>query len=110
MLPPIPDPVDYDVSPLTGFLPETLPLETLPDPYYRPWEAVILNIQALLLSRRFRGVVDMMPVLSTDRLATEGEWKRACMVLAFMSHSYIWGGEKPLEVCNLLHQSYLSGE
>lgn len=98
MLPLIPDPVEYDVSPLTGFLPEELPLETLPDPYYRPWETVAVNLQALLLSKRLRGVIDRLPVLSTEHLQQEGEWRRAYLLLAFMSHSYIWGGDEPSEV------------
>ena len=98
MLPPIPNPADYDVSPLTGFLPEDLPLEILPDPYYRPWETVVGNLQALLLSRRLRLVIDQLPVLSTEHLETEGEWRRAYSLLAFMSHAYIWGGDRPCEV------------
>lgn len=102
MLPPIPNPVDYDVSPLTGFLPEALPVETLPDPYYRSWEAVVANLQAFLLSKRLRGVIDRLPVLSTDHLQQEGEWRRAYLVLAFMSHAYIWGGDQPSEVCTII--------
>ena len=81
-----------------GFLPIELPLEVLPDPYYRRWEAVVGNLQALILSRRLRGVVDGMLVLSTWRLQRRAELRRAYMLLAFMTHAYIWGGNKPAEV------------
>ena len=98
MIPPIPLLCDYEISPHYGFLPMELPLKVLPDPYYNRWDAVIGNLQALLLSRRLRGVVDRLPVLSTSRLQHPAEWRRAYHVLAFMTHAYIWGGDKPEEV------------
>ncbi|KAJ9632215.1 tryptophan 2,3- dioxygenase [Taxawa tesnikishii (nom. ined.)] len=97
MIPSIPRLSDYDVSQEYGFLPSELPLEVLPDPYYRPWENIVRNLQGLILSRRLRGLVDNLPILSTDYLRTDAEWRRAYMVLAFISHSYIWGGERPAE-------------
>lgn len=97
MLPPIPDPRDYGVSPNHGFLPETLPLTRLPDPYYNKWEAVVANLQALVLSRRLRGIVENLPVLSTVGLEHEAEWRRAYSLLSFMLHAYIWGGDAPAE-------------
>ena len=94
----IPNPVDYDVSIENGFLPDDPPLEILPDPYYQQWEAIARNLQGLILSRRLRELVDRIPVLSTERLHSEAEWRRAYSVLAFIAHAYIWGGEKPTEV------------
>lgn len=98
MIPSIPRPADYDVSVTNGFLPEEPPLDHLPDRYYAPWERIIRNLQGLVLSRRLRGVVDTLPVLSTDYLVTEPEWRRAYSVLALISHAYIWGGDVPLDV------------
>ena len=98
MIPPIPLLDDYELSPQYGFLPMELPLEVLPDPYYNRWEAVTRNLQALLLSGRLRGMVDRLPVLSTSRLQHAAEWRRAYHILAFMTHAYIWGGDKPAEV------------
>ncbi|KAI9823748.1 MAG: hypothetical protein M1832_002305 [Thelocarpon impressellum] len=97
MIPSIPRLSDYDISPHTGFIPSELPLEVLPDTYYAKWEAVVANLQALLLSKRLRGVVDSLPVLSTDRLQGDAEWRRAYTILAFLAHSYIWGGDSPSE-------------
>ncbi|KAK5170142.1 uncharacterized protein LTR77_004727 [Saxophila tyrrhenica] len=94
---PIPNPEDYDVSLENGFLPTTPPLERLPDSYYEPWEHVVKNLQGLILSKRLREVVDRLPVLSTDRLFGEAQWRRAYSALGFIAHAYIWGGNKPAE-------------
>ena len=97
MLPSIPRLQDYDVSDVNGFLPTDPPLEILPDPYYRPWENVIRNLQPLILTKRLRHLIDDLPVLSTDFLRTDEEWRRAYMILGFVSHAYIWGGDVPCE-------------
>jgi indoleamine 2,3-dioxygenase len=95
MLPPIPVLADYGISPTHGFLPDVLPLTRLPDPYYNKWEAVVANLQGLILSKRLRQVVDSLPVLDTKGLEHDAEWRRAYMLLCFMAHGYIWGGDSP---------------
>ena len=97
MLPPVPRPEDYNVSPINGFLPSELPLLCLPDPVYEKWERIISNFQSLLLSKRLRTVIDSLPVIPATHLYTEAEWRRAYTVLIFLAHGYIWGGEKPSE-------------
>ncbi|KHN95177.1 Indoleamine 2,3-dioxygenase subfamily [Metarhizium album ARSEF 1941] len=97
MLPPVPVLADYGLSPRHGFLPETLPLTHLPDPYYNKWEAIAANLQALVLTRRLRSVVDRLPVLSSIGLEHEAEWRRAYSLLCFMAHAYIWGGDAPAD-------------
>lgn len=97
MIPALPRLEDYGISPEYGFLPSELPLEVLPDPYYNRWEAIVANLQALLLSRRLKGVLHQLPILSTSRLHHPAEWRRAYMLLSFMTHGYIWGGDKPEE-------------
>ncbi|QKX56955.1 uncharacterized protein TRUGW13939_04063 [Talaromyces rugulosus] len=98
MLPPIPVLEDYGINPEHGFLPPDLPLESLPDPYYAKWESIVNNIQPLILSRRVRSTIDRLPVLSTSFLHTEAEWRRAYVVLTFMLHAYVWGGDIPEEL------------
>jgi indoleamine 2,3-dioxygenase len=97
MIPSIPCLDDYDVSEQYGFLPSEYPIEVLPDSYYRPWEVVVRNLQGLILGKRLRGVVDKLPVLSTDRLRSNAEWRRAYMMLGFISHAYVWNGERPVD-------------
>ena len=97
MLLSIPVLTDYGLSPSLGFLPDTLPLTRLPDPYYNKWESVVSNLQSLILSRRLRGIVDRLPVLSTAGLEHASEWRRAYSLLCFMLHGYVWGGDFPEE-------------
>ncbi|KAM6515425.1 tryptophan 2,3- dioxygenase [Fusarium solani] len=97
MLPPVPALADYGISPTHGFLPDVLPLTRLPDPYYNKWEAIAANLTALILSRRLRGVIDRLPVLSTIGLEHDAEWRRAYSLLGFMAHGYIWGGDSPAD-------------
>jgi indoleamine 2,3-dioxygenase len=98
MLPPIPVFGDYGISPEYGFLPAELPLERLPDPYYNKWEAIVANLQGLIPSKRLRGVIERLPILSTAGLEHDSEWRRAYSLLCFMAHGYIWGGDNPAEV------------
>jgi indoleamine 2,3-dioxygenase len=97
MLPPIPRLRDYDVSALNGFLPTDPPCEGLANGYYAPWESVVNNLQALILTKRLRKVVDNLPVLETHLLESEAEWRRAYSILGFMTHAYMWGGDMPEE-------------
>ncbi|EXJ83219.1 indoleamine 2,3-dioxygenase [Capronia coronata CBS 617.96] len=97
MIPPIPRPEDYGVSPDRGFLPSQNPLQCLPHQVYDRWERIMNNFQSLLLSKRLRTVIDKLPVIPAVHLETEAEWRRAYSMLTFMAHGYIWGGEKPSE-------------
>ncbi|KAF1965946.1 indoleamine 2,3-dioxygenase family protein [Bimuria novae-zelandiae CBS 107.79] len=98
MIPTIPRLSDYDISPQNGFLPSELPLEILPDAYYQPWETVARNLQSLILAKRLRKIIDALPVLSTEFLLTEAEWRRAYSILGFMAHAYVWGGDQPADI------------
>lgn len=101
MLRDIPRLDDYGISPVSGFLPDQLPLQRLPDPYYAKWETIVSNLQGLLLSRRLRPVANSLPILSTAHLRSEAEWRRAYSILAFITHAYIWGGDGAAEVRSL---------
>ncbi|KAJ2162534.1 tryptophan 2,3- dioxygenase [Coemansia sp. RSA 552] len=82
---------DYDISPTHGFLPEEPPLKRLPDPYYAPWEEIMDRFNQYLLAHHIRRLVRKIPVLSTDKLSTQGEYRRAFSILSFMAHAYVWG-------------------
>ncbi|KAI0883783.1 indoleamine 2,3-dioxygenase [Annulohypoxylon maeteangense] len=87
----------YSIS-KNGFLPAREPLRRLPSSYYAPWETLLDDLPLLIKERRIRKAVDRMQGLSTNKLHTEEEWRRAYVVLSFLSHAYIWGGEKASEV------------
>ncbi|KAH7313682.1 indoleamine 2,3-dioxygenase [Stachybotrys elegans] len=81
-----------------AFLPESSPAKILSDPYYEPWELVAQHLAALIDGGLIRDSIQRMPVLSTDRLQSAAEWRRAYVMLGFMTHAYVWGGEKPEEI------------
>ncbi|KAG9247065.1 Indoleamine 2,3-dioxygenase [Calycina marina] len=88
---------DYDVSPVHGFLPHELPLQGL-NSYYDDWEEAVRVLPANFARKTYRSKLDKLTVLSTSRLHTKGEWQRAYVLLTFMTHGYIWGGELPAEI------------
>lgn len=87
-----------------AFLPEKSPLHILSDSYYEPWELVAQHLPELIDQGRIHGAVKGLPLLSTDRLKSEAEWRRAYTMLGFISQAYIWGGDKPEEVSSSLYQ------
>ncbi|CAG8952969.1 hypothetical protein HYFRA_00007685 [Hymenoscyphus fraxineus] len=88
---------DFQVSTKNGFLPEEPPLERLSSPYYEPWEAVIKDLSTLLSTSSLREIVDTLPILTTAHLISEPEWQRAYLILAFLTHGYIWENGGPSE-------------
>lgn len=94
---------NYSIS-QNGFLPEHLPLEQLPDPSYSNWEDIAANLPTLIKVGRVRDAVLDCPILSTDNLASCEEWMRAYVLLTYISHAYIWGGDYPAEVGSIHHR------
>jgi Indoleamine 2,3-dioxygenase. len=81
---------DYAVSLRNGFLPDTAPLDHLTELYYNPWESIAADLPELIRTGRVREEVESLPILSTDKLHNNAEWQRAYVVLAFLTHAYIW--------------------
>ncbi|KAJ1914824.1 tryptophan 2,3- dioxygenase [Tieghemiomyces parasiticus] len=81
---------DYDVSPITGFLPEQEPARRLADSYYTPWLVLNEDLQALQLTGTLRARVEELPVLTIDRLIDERERRWAYTILGFLAHTYVW--------------------
>lgn len=88
----------FRVSPQNGFLPVMPPLRRLENPYYEPWESIVCDLPTYIKNGSIRQKIDCLPVLSTSMLEDESEWRRAYVVLAYLTHAYVWGGEKPSEV------------
>lgn len=89
---------EYGVSLQNGFLPHSPPLKTMENPYYWPWEHIVSDLPDHIRFRTIRQAVETLPVLSTSKLQGEPEWRRAYLLLAYLTHAYIWGGEKPKDV------------
>ncbi|ETI22009.1 hypothetical protein G647_06079 [Cladophialophora carrionii CBS 160.54] len=87
----------YGVSPRKGFLPDGEPLRRLCNPYYEPWEDLVADLPRHILDERARWKIDGLPILDPARLISQAEWRRAYVILGFLTHAYIWGGEEPSE-------------
>ncbi|KAI0455797.1 Indoleamine 2,3-dioxygenase [Xylaria acuta] len=81
-----------------GFLPAEEPLKRLPDTYYEQWEQILDELPTLLEEKTIRDRISNLGVLTTIKLNTEREWQRAYMILCFLTHSYVWGGDVPSEI------------
>ena len=97
---------EYVVSSSHGFLPTDLPVQRLPHVYYEPWENLVAELPSLIQQEKIRYLVDKLPVLTTTWLQTEPEWRRAYSILGFLTHAYIWGGEKPRDVSIIMQGPY----
>lgn len=103
-----PTPEAFDVSKVTGFLPTAVPLRRLPTSVgLEAFEAVVDDLQPLLLAGRLRNLVDLMPVPSLRPLAelprTEAVpvLRRAYLVLALITQAYVWGKNNPICEVNI---------
>ena len=83
---------DFDISEETGFLPPTLPLKRLPGDYFSSWEDLCADLHILIKNKQLRNEVDKLPErqFNKETLKSEQEWRRAYVVLTFLSQAYIW--------------------
>lgn len=86
----------YDVSPVTGFLPECAPLVLLP-PAFAPWLYIAGNLSSLIKDGKLREAVNSMPTLSVSKLLDVSQQQRAYSVLAFLAHAYVWSPPAPCD-------------
>ncbi|KAL7786834.1 indoleamine 2,3-dioxygenase [Trichoderma afarasin] len=80
------------------FLPHESLCKQLSDKYYEAWENITTQLPTLIQNGEIRDAVNRLSILSTDCLSTESEWRRAYVMLVYMTQAYIWGGDSPAEV------------
>lgn len=85
---------DYDIDPLTGFVPGRPPLQHLPDEF-GPWERLVPQLSALIRSRRIRAALAALPRLDPAALRRPDELERALLILSVFANAWVWGGEEP---------------
>lgn len=73
-----------------GFLPESLPLQTLPTAF-QDWENCARQLPKLLLSSHIRKTISALPPFPTKLLTSKAEQERAMLLLSFIGHAYVWG-------------------
>ncbi len=85
---------DFEIDPITGFLPSPDPLRALP-PAFAAWDALGAELPALLLARQARARLARIPLLDVDRLHSAAERERAMLLLATFAGAYVWGEAEP---------------
>ncbi|KAH7117428.1 indoleamine 2,3-dioxygenase [Dactylonectria macrodidyma] len=93
-------PVDLTKFAITrnAFLPEKSMPKILSNPYYAPWELIIQHLPEHIRNGTVRDVIAQLPVLSTRHLKSEAEWRRAYVMLAYLTSAHTWGGDQPEEI------------
>ena len=91
------NPTDYQVDPVRGFLPSQNPVQQLP-PGFETWEHIAANLSALIIAGKLRKTIDQMPVPDLKKLETEGQIRRAMLLLSHFGNAYIWGDNPPARV------------
>jgi indoleamine 2,3-dioxygenase len=84
----------FQISPDRGFLPELDPARALPGSF-AAWEELTSDLPKLLLAGRARAAVDSLPLLPTDALEGESQYRRAMLLLSYLGHAYVWGETPP---------------
>ena len=90
---------DFDISEKTGFVPEEPPLSRLDGEAFSSWENLMDQLPTLIKEHQLRKQIELLPEVefSERTLKSEREWRRAYVVLTFLSQGYIWmEGEKGL--------------
>lgn len=79
---------DFDISATHGFL-GVRNLHELPK-MFAAWDVLADTLPQLVADGSLRDAVDRLPLLATDGLVEEDEWRRAYATLATVSNAYVW--------------------
>jgi indoleamine 2,3-dioxygenase len=86
-------PAEFGVSPKTGYLPETDPLDRLPSDF-DAWEAFAHDLPKLLMTDLLRDLVENLLEFPVAAIANHRQWERAMVLLSYIGHAYVWCGPK----------------
>lgn len=87
---------DYDVDPITGFLPNPDPLRQLPAPF-AAWDEMGADLPALLLTGQARARLAALPLTDTTQLQDGPQLERAMLLLSTCANVYVWGEPEPAQ-------------
>lgn len=83
------DPASYEVSPLSGFVPER-PSQAL-GPAFREWEAIAAKLPHHLVENSLQESIRNLPDFDVSKLTDAGDWQRAYVILGFLTHAWVHG-------------------
>jgi len=85
---------NFDIHPVTGFLPSPDPLTQLPSSFIQ-WDELGAQLPALLSAGKARIYLANMPLLDVTRLESKGQLERAMLLLSTFASAYVWGETQP---------------
>lgn len=83
-------------DPQRGFLPAADPLRRLPEDF-EAWDEAAAELPKLMLGDRLREHLERLPPFHSAQLESREQCERAMLVLSFLGHAYVWGGERPAD-------------
>ena len=89
--------VEAHVSNERGFLPVQDPLRELPKPF-NAWEDVVRHLPKLLASDQLHRTIVDLPPFPSHEIHDHRELERAMVLLSYLGHAYVWGGNRPATV------------
>ena len=76
-----------------GFLPDYDPSTRLPAAF-DAWEDAAYALPKILVTDQVRTILESLPPFPLAEVRTDAELDRAMVILSFIGHAYVWGGEK----------------
>jgi indoleamine 2,3-dioxygenase len=86
-----------DINRERGFLPSQDPLQQLP-PVFDHWESFARSLPKLFASDHIRRSIQDLPPFPLADLRDDRERERAMVLLSYLGHAYVWGGQKPAQM------------
>jgi indoleamine 2,3-dioxygenase len=88
---------DFGLSEEFGYMQHTDPATTLP-PGNEAWDEMGKNLSKYLMGTNFRQRVNDLPAFKIETLKTDGEIRRAFLVLSYIGQAYQWSDNEPAHV------------
>ncbi|POR37740.1 Uncharacterized protein TPAR_02082 [Tolypocladium paradoxum] len=92
----IPNLDSFGISQTRAFLSANPPSSAFRDIYYAKWDDLIAKLPNLISSHTIGQEVRRLPMLDTSKLSTELHLRRAYVVLAFLTHGYVWAAHRAI--------------
>lgn len=88
---------DFGLSEEFGYMQHTDPVATLP-PGNEAWDEMGKNLPKYLMGSDFRQRVKDLPAFKIETLKTDGEIRRAFLILSYIGQAYQWSDNEPAHV------------
>ena len=88
---------DFGLSEEFGYMQHSEPVATLP-PGNEAWDEMGKNLPKYLMGSDFRQRVKDLPAFKIETLKTDGEIRRAFLILSYIGQAYQWSDNEPAHV------------